>query len=628
LFEKFDDLVSDINGWSILGTVREISKFHRSRGSKDYKELLLLLKDKLLRSGFDESEVKMIPYTIDGKESYAAWTPPFAWDLRFGELKLLPEKKLITSTEIAKTAVVFGSWPTNGKVKLEVVDVGSGAKEEDYKGKDVRGKAVLSSGNIRDVYRLAVKKKGAKAILSSFMRAQDKTIGRTPKDLPDAVNYLSIPCYMRDKKYKAFGFSLSYMQHLAVKKELQKRKKLFIETMVDTVVKKGKMYVLEITLKGTSPQMKSLIVLGHICHPSPGANDNASGAASTFELARTMKELIILNKMKPLRRTVKFLLVPEMFGTVPYLLGDKKILAAVNLDMVGENQKLTGSVLTLNTTPWSVPTFLNDLLDAAIIHYSPRTSDHFNGSYRSRLYEIAGFSVGSDHYIFNAFGIPSVSLTQWPDRYYHTNMDTLDKVDPASLEWASKAALASILYINLSDDKILELVVAKSLKRLYERIVKIKSFTLKNPEKTANFVLERELKTVNSLKAFLPVRRIKTSINILKTLFDSLGMSKSKRRNSGEIYKKTYRGPIGSKLNTMLSEESQKLLSKFKEKDGEWGIKAAELENLMDGRLTLDEIKDILDLEFSPTDENMIFKYVNILEKHGFLKKMKQEKSI
>ncbi len=624
MFEKFDELVSNVNGWKILGIVREISKFHRSRGSKDYKNILLLLKDKLLISGFDENDIRMIPYTIDGKRSYATWIPPLAWDLNFGELRLLPDRDLITSTEIAKTSIVFGSWPTDGRLRLEVIDVGKGTDEEDYKGKNVKGKAVLSTGNIRDVYRIAVKEKGAKAILSSFMRAQDKTIGRTPESLPDAVNYLSIPCYVNDEEYKALGFSLSYNQYMILKKALQKNGRVFVEALIDVVVKRGKMYVLEITIRGTSSKLKSLVVLGHICHPSPGANDNASGAASTFELARTVKELISSGKMEPLRRTVKFLLVPEMFGTVPYLIENSEgVLGAVNLDMVGENQKLTGSTLTLNTTPWSVPSFLNDLLDASIIYYSPKSSNHFNGSFRSRLYERAGFSVGSDHYVFDSFGIPAVSLTQWPDRYYHTSMDTVDKVDPTSLEWVSKATLASILYMNSSDDKILDVITANSVKRLYERMMKIKRSSLNDSARAADFVLEAELKTVDSLKILLSSRKLANSTKVLKLLFNSLNIdNKKKKRTSVDVYEKTYNGPLGTMLNTVLSRDDQRWLSALKEKDGMWGIKAAELENLMNGERTLDEIKDILDLEFSPTEKDIISTYVRILKKYGFLRKI------
>jgi ElaB/YqjD/DUF883 family membrane-anchored ribosome-binding protein len=45
------------------------------------------------------------------------------------------------------------------------------------------------------------------------------------------------------------------------------------------------------------------------------------------------------------------------------------------------------------------------------------------------------FAGGSDHMNFSDpdVGVPCPSLCQWPDKFYHTSMDTPDKVDPAML---------------------------------------------------------------------------------------------------------------------------------------------------------------------------------------------------
>ena len=58
--------------------------------------------------------------------------------------------------------------------------------------------------------------------------------------------------------------------------------------------------------------------------------------------------------------------------------------------------------------------------------------NYSNSSFRC---SVTPYSGGSDH---NIWGDPSVGVTcpmliQWPDRYYHTSEDTIDKVDPEML---------------------------------------------------------------------------------------------------------------------------------------------------------------------------------------------------
>jgi hypothetical protein len=56
--------------------------------------------------------------------------------------------------------------------------------------------------------------------------------------------------------------------------------------------------------------------------------------------------------------------VPEMYGTMAYLDRHpgwaRKVRAGVNLDMVGESRE-TMSIANLVTTPWSLPSLLNDV---------------------------------------------------------------------------------------------------------------------------------------------------------------------------------------------------------------------------------------------------------------------------
>jgi hypothetical protein len=51
------------------------------------------------------------------------------------------------------------------------------------------------------------------------------------------------------------------------------------------------------------------------------------------------------------------------------------------------------------------------------------------------LAQDSAFSMGSDHDVYqdSSFGIPSIYLNDWPDRYIHTNFDTAANIDPTKL---------------------------------------------------------------------------------------------------------------------------------------------------------------------------------------------------
>jgi Zn-dependent M28 family amino/carboxypeptidase len=43
-----------------------------------------------------------------------------------------------------------------------------------------------------------------------------------------------------------------------------------------------------VTARLAGESEREILVVSHLCHPRPGANDNASGAAAALEAARTL----------------------------------------------------------------------------------------------------------------------------------------------------------------------------------------------------------------------------------------------------------------------------------------------------------------------------------------------------
>src|SRR4029077_16171693 len=75
----------------------------------------------------------------------------------------------------------------------------------------------------------------------------------------------------------------------------------------------GESSLVTTTIPGTLPG--EVLVTGHLCHPQPGANDNASGAAAVLETGRILASLAARGELGGSWRTVRFLWMPEFTGT-------------------------------------------------------------------------------------------------------------------------------------------------------------------------------------------------------------------------------------------------------------------------------------------------------------------------
>src|SRR5438067_2091727 len=189
---------------------------------------------------------------------------------------------------------------------------------------------------------------------------------------------------------------------------------------------------------------EEVLIVAHLCHPQPSANDNASGAATALECARTLRRLIDDGALPRPRRGIRVLLPPEITGSYCYLATNEvripRTIAAINLDMVGEDQALCHGPLLAERPPAAGAGFAGDLLAAIMRELARQDATNLAGNARYALlkWAVTPFSGGSDHSLFAdpTVGIPCPMIIQWPDKFYHTSADTLDKVDPAMLRRA------------------------------------------------------------------------------------------------------------------------------------------------------------------------------------------------
>jgi hypothetical protein len=426
--------------------LHSLVEFHRIRGSSGYDAALDFLKGQLNLAGI-ENEVFEFP--LDGETYYWTWKMPPAWEAKGGRVTLLTKNPIVIC-DYSKNPIclVPGSSSIHGRFPL--VSVATGTKESDYK-QDVRGKVVLATGHPSLVYPLAVEKYGARCILFDFMPAENKSIGRTKFLLPDLYSYAGMFPNIGEA---GAAFTITHRAARDIRRRLS-RGPLEVEVIADAENFKGKGRVLIARIPGRDPD--GPVVVAHLCHPSPGANDNASGAALAAEMAITFYRLIAKGDLPQPSKTLTFLWVPEMFGTVA-LAHEKPdmvrmFLTGIDLDMVGENQEITKGPLIVEMTPWSIPCFMGCLVAALLDELARSKAVKLPDSW---AFEVRDFNGGSDHYILSdpTIGVPTTMIGHWPDLYYHSSGDTPDKVSPDEMAIVGAVTSTALWLVSWEHDMV------------------------------------------------------------------------------------------------------------------------------------------------------------------------------
>ena len=185
------------------------------------------------------------------------------------------------------------------------------------------------------------------------------------------------------------------------------------------------------TLKGLQPNQGIVYIGGHYDSVSagPGANDDASGVAAMLEAAR-----VLSTKGHRTKATLKFIAFGSeetgLDGSFYYVDTyfdevSTKGIGMINLDMVA----------------------VGDFLQIGNIGGGGDTLEDYAEGKATAMgmpWETFTAICNSDHCYFEAVGVPAVFLTQRPDPYYHTAQDTLDKIQPATLEANGELATATM----------------------------------------------------------------------------------------------------------------------------------------------------------------------------------------
>lgn len=677
-------LANELSGETAKRNLEVMATFHRQRGSRGYHAAAALVAERAREYGL--SDVEILEFPADGKIFYGTQRSRPAWDAEVGELWEVPvpvgdcekvkvpavsgeeagkivkeirhncETFIGTEVKIASYAaepVVLAEDSESADVTAELVDVGEGTKESDYRGKEVKGKIVLVSASPGAAEELAVGKFGAAGMVSY---AQNQKTAWSGED-ENLIRWGHLETFTANK---TFAFMVSLKTARGMRERLVRGERITLHALVEAGQHAGNYEVVTAAIPGAEAKLKEeeIAFSCHLDHQRPGANDNASGCVTILEVARTLEKLIAEGKLARPARTIRFIWPPEIEGTLALLNGRPEFAArikvAIHLDMVGGGPA-TKAVFHVTRGPMSLPSFVDDVA-WAFAEFVNQESYQFaatgkaeypfvapEGGKEPLRAEYSAYTMGSDHDVYqdSSFGIPAIYMNDWPDRYIHTNFDTAANIDTTKLKRAAFIGAASGYFLAGMSDKdlpaILDLLQMHTLgeaEEIHEKRAQVSVCAGGEIERFAEGQLrpltESVLRLAPDAKGlrWTAMGRIGTNITnngegmCLQTItlpggnpvFRRTSQPKGPLAVFGYDYFADHRQAAGVATPRLMSYQ------------GLWGSGeeyAYEVLNFADGKRTAWDIAEAVSAEYGPVPVEMVVEYLEGLEKIGVVSEVK-----
>ena len=243
------------------------------------------------------------------------------------------------------------------------------------------------------------------------------------KNQPTAIPYVT--SYYN----KSWGFCLCHNQ----KKALEKKYNIndYFRVVIDSSFNNnGNLHYGELILKGNSK--KEIFVSTYICHPSM-ANNELSGPIVSMGLINFFQK-------KPLKKTIRFIFIPETIGSIAYLNKNldhlkKNVIGGYNLSCLGDERNHS-CLLSKNEDSPS---------DKALLEAYKKL--------KIKKYKIYSFlKRGSDERQYNSPGIDLPISSIFRSKYgtypeYHTSLDDFKLMTLKGISGGFKVAKEAINFL-------------------------------------------------------------------------------------------------------------------------------------------------------------------------------------
>jgi len=623
---------------------------HRMRASSQFEIATQHIIEQL--EHYDLDEIDVLEFDADGKTMYGTQKSRPVWNVRFAQLWEVKDDDG-ESVRVRK----LGDWDSvplslaqdslSADVTASLVDIGTGTLDDDFQGKDVKGKLVLTSSQPAAVVERAVGDLGAAGIIS-YAPNQKSAWWKEDERLVRWGHLGSFPTT------ESFGFMISLGEARALQWRMEAGETIVFHAKVDASHDEGKYRFATAAITGTDKASEDIHFTCHLDHPRPGANDNASGCVSILEVARTLNTLIRDGILPRPSRTIRFLWPAEIEGSIMYLSEHEdpsRIKANIHMDMVG-GAPVTKSVFRISGGPYSVPSFISDLGHEIGLFVNDQTRRFADGEdvdfplfapeggKEPQLALMEGLDMGSDHDVFfeGTWQIPGLYLHDWPDRYIHTNYDLAANIDPTKLKRAAFIGAVSAWYLaNFSADDVpvvmnmLKRNVLRRSARLAERRMELAAVEAAAVTRT-HFALER--RKVHSVERFaiLAENEHRSAVAYLDELEALLATPEPRIfiERDETVYERNpeIQGPMHafgySFLEARLGRDelANLALVNHSTRYGGGGMFTYEALNFVDGTRTVSDIRDWLVAEMGEVSLQAVAEYLLALESINVIRRV------
>jgi len=366
-------------------------------------------------------DIEKIPFKADGRTLLGDWIPSPAWDADEAELTIIEPADLAGRVcrypdNPACLGMNSGATPAGG-ITAPLVDADA-VKDA----RSLRGKIVLTTERPRVVRE----KRGAigAVIVSDWKPGNDDFERRRTE--PEGTYWENV-WHEPWSRPRPPVFKIPPKTGDRLREALRAGTRIVVRASARTRNYAGRILTTTGVIPGRSRD-EEIIVVGHVYEV--GANDNASGVGCMLEMARVLTALLKRRAIPRLKRSIRFIFPWECYGSLAYVLSRTArrhtMLAGVNPDMVGNDQCLCGSTMEVSRAPDCCPSPANAFIDRLF-----RTLSEEDSTYRWAWTGPAGDD--GLFYCDPRIGAGTPTLTMWPDRFYHSNQDTMDKVSPGML---------------------------------------------------------------------------------------------------------------------------------------------------------------------------------------------------
>ena len=671
-------LRDESSGAAPYENLRYLTGLHRVPATAEFDQAAQFVLQRAREYGLADAHSEQFP--IDGTRHYGLMRSYLAWTVEEARL-----------WEIRPQHLLLGDWTTDpihladyshsADVETELVDIGNGASEADYTGKDVRGKIVLANGVLARVQELAIGQHGAVGIVSDMPNQTTAWSG-----LDTTVVRWG---HLDARQPSGFAFMVSRQTAEALRSPLRNGEHVILNARVKATVGPGHWTVVTATIPGADSAAGEIVYSCHLDHERPGANDNGSGCVTILESARVLARLIDSGQLPQPKRTLRFVWGPEVEGTMAFLATHpeikQRLRANIHMDMVGGDPFKNKSVFHATGTPWSLPSFVTDVgavfLDAirtAASEYAEgetpadagivETRAGGQGTRNELIADVTPYSSGSDHddYDSSTIAVPSLYLRDWPDIYIHTDHDNLDQIDATKLRRVALLGAASgYVYASVTAQQLPTLVpflTAQAEARLAQ-VFGAAQQLVDDPQLEAgvawyearnlvNQTLQRESATLRSIVEFTGgpaeadaggAKALADQATIFQNWLDKQAKLRGARGTAptapwasasdarrvpmriGEFGPLTYQND-----NVLLARLGKERYAKIKLINSEATqllnvrnqseLYAYEIVNFVNGKRTVGEIRDVVSAEYGPLPVNLVADYLDACAEAGVIR--------